>query len=144
MNAKPADEGGEPAVTGWEHPVGDAHELLLDRLILDSDGQPVGMVDDLELGEAAGGGALVITAILCGPTALGPRLGGRPGTWWLSVGRRLRPTGDPYPVRIPFDEVTALDRRALTVRCSGRHCGTWLLRDWVYDKLISRIPGGAR
>jgi hypothetical protein len=101
-------------------------------------------VDDLELSDPADGGAPVITAILCGPTALGPRIGGRLGTWWLAIGRRLRPLDDPYPVRIPFDEVTGLDRRQLTVRRSGAANGTWLLRNWVHDKLISRIPGGTR
>ena len=129
--------------TGWQHPVCDANDLLLDRLILDADGQPVGMVDDLELSDPADG-APVITAILCGPTALGPRIGGRLGTWWLAIGRRLRPLDDPYPVRIPFTEVTGLDRRQLTIRHRAGASGTWRLRDWVYDKLISRIPGGAR
>jgi sporulation protein YlmC with PRC-barrel domain len=118
--------------------------LLLDRLILDCDGQPVGMVDDVELTEPGDGGAPVVTAILCGPTALGPRIGGHLGTWWLAIGRRLRPLDDPYPVRIPFDDVVALDRRELTVRRSGEANGTWRLREWVYDKLISRIPGGTR
>jgi sporulation protein YlmC with PRC-barrel domain len=131
-------------MTGWQHQVCDANDLLLDRLIVDCDGQPVGMVDDLELTEPGAGGAPVITAILCGPTALGPRLGGRLGTWWLAIGRRLRPLGDPYPVRIPFDDVTAVDRRQLTVRRPGAANGTWLLREWVYEKLVSRIPGGAR
>jgi hypothetical protein len=128
----------------WEHRICDANDLLLDRLILDRDGQPVGMVDDLELSEPGDGGAPVITAILCGPTALGPRIGGHLGTWWLAIGRRLRPLGDPYPVRIPFEDVIALDRRQLTVRGSGADYGTGQLREWVYQKVISRIPGGAR
>jgi sporulation protein YlmC with PRC-barrel domain len=131
-------------MTGWQHPICDANDLLLDRLILDCDGQPVGMVDDVELTEPGDGGAPVVTAILCGPTALGPRIGGHLGTWWLAIGRRLRPLDDPYPVRIPFDDVVALDRRELTVRRSGEANGTWRLREWVYDKLISRIPGGTR
>jgi hypothetical protein len=128
----------------WEHRVCDANDLLLDRLILDRDGQPIGMVDDLELAEPEGGGAPVITAILCGPTALGPRIGGHIGTWWLAIGRRLRPLGDPYPARIPFDDVTDLNRRQLTVSRSGVDYDTSRLREWVYDKVISRIPGGAR
>jgi hypothetical protein len=128
----------------WEHRVCDANDLLLDRLILDCDGLPMGMVDDLELTEPEEGGAPVITAILCGPTALGPRIGGHIGTWWLAIGRRLRPLDNPYPVRIPFDDVVALDRRQLTVSRSGMDYDTSRLREWVYDKLVSRIPGGAR
>jgi hypothetical protein len=130
-------------MTEWQHQVCDANDLLLDRLILDCDGQPAGMVDDLELTETPGS-ALVVSAILCGPTALGPRLGGRIGTWWLAIGRRLRPLDDPYPVRIPFGDVVALDRRQLTVRRPGAENKTWRLRDWVYEKVIRRIPGGTR
>jgi hypothetical protein len=128
----------------WEHRVCDANDLLLDRLILDRDGEPIGMVDDLELTKPDDGGAPVITAILCGPTALGPRIGGHLGTWWLAIGRRLRPLDDPYPERIPFDDVTDLNRRELTVSRPGADYGTWRLREWMYDKVISRIPGGAR
>lgn len=131
-------------INGWQHQFCDANDLLLDRLILDCDGQPIGMVDDLELSEPADGCASAVTAILCGPTALGPRIGGRLGTWWLAIGRRLRPLDDPYPVRIPFDDVTGLDRRQLTVSRPGTAYGTWLLRGWAYDKLISRILGGTR
>jgi hypothetical protein len=130
-------------MTEWQHQVCDANDLLLDRLILDCDGQPAGMVDDLELTETPGS-ALVVSAILCGPTALGPRLGGRLGTWWLAIGRRLRPLDDPYPVRIPFGDVVALDRQQLTVRRPGAENKTWRLRDWVYEKVIRRIPGGTR
>jgi hypothetical protein len=130
-------------MTEWQHQVCDANDLLLDRLILDCDGQPAGMVDDLELTETPGS-ALVVSAILCGPTALGPRLGGRIGTWWLAIGRRLRPLDDPYPVRIPFGDVVALDRRQLTVRRPGAENKTWRLRDWVYEKVIRRVPGGTR
>ncbi len=128
----------------WDHPICDANDLLLDRLILDRDGQPVAMVDDLELTEPGDGSAPVITAILCGPTALGPRIGGRVGTWWLAIGRRLRPLDDPYPVRIPFDDVDVLDHRQLVVRRSAADYGTSRLREWVFDKVISRIPGGGQ
>jgi hypothetical protein len=131
-------------MSAWEHRVCDANDLLLDRLILDRDSQPIGMVDDLELTEPDDGGAPVITAILCGPTALGPRIGDHLGTWWLAIGRRLRPLDDPYPARIPFDDVTDLNRRELTVRRCAAEYDTRRLRDWVFDKLISRIPGGAR
>ena len=44
-----------------------------------------------------------MTALLCGPTAFGPRIGGRLGTWWQAIGRRLRPVTDPYPNRIPTE-----------------------------------------
>ena len=131
-------------MTTWEERKFTANDLLLDRLLTDSRGVPAGRVDDLELSDPGPGRPPVLTALLSGPTAFGPRIGGRLGTWWLAIGRRLRPLQDPYPVRIPFDDVTGLDRRQLTVRHTGADYQTWRLRDWVYDKLISRIPGGAR
>ena len=79
-----------------------ADELLWDHLILDCDDKPVGMVDDLELTDPGDGGAPVLTALLCGPTAFGPRLGGRIGIWWTAVGRRLRAGDDPYPPAFPW------------------------------------------
>jgi hypothetical protein len=74
-----------------------ADELLLDRQIFDADGLPAGKVDDLELTLPEDGGPPVLTAILTGPLALGPRIGGRLGQWWAAAGRRLRPDDDPHP-----------------------------------------------
>ena len=48
---------------------------LLDRQILDRDGQDVGKVDDVEFGLDEHG-VPYLTALLVGPHALGPRLGG--------------------------------------------------------------------
>jgi hypothetical protein len=126
----------------WDHAVCDANDLLLDRLILDCNGDPVGMVDDLELGDVDG--ALVLTALLCGPTALGPRIGDRIGTWWLAVARRVRPAGEPYPVRIPMSLVTQIDRTQVTLSVTREQAGTLTLHDWVDDHVIGRIPGGQR
>jgi hypothetical protein len=118
-----------------------AQQMLWDRLIVDVDGEPVGMVDDLELSDSEDGGAPFLTAILCGPTALGPRIGDRIGTWWLAVARRLRPTDDPQPIRIPFFWVAVLDRRELRLDVSRDQVGTGRLRYWVDEKIIRRIPG---
>lgn len=118
-----------------------ANDALLDRQILDVDGQPVGRVDDLELTEPGDGGPPVLTALLCGPTALGPRLGGRIGTWWLSVGRRLRARDDPYPNRIPVSQVGDAQPSEITLTVSRDELDADRLRDWVRDKVIARIPG---
>src|SRR5690242_11104107 len=95
-----------------------ANSALLDREIFDVHGEPVGRVDDLELTETDDGGAPVLTALLCGPTAFGPRLGGRIGTWWLSVGRRLRARDDPYPNRIPLSQVATVEPTGITLSVS--------------------------
>jgi hypothetical protein len=117
-----------------------ANQMLLDRLLIASGGEPVGMVDDLELSEPQAGESPTITALLSGPTALGPRLGGRPGTWWLSIGRRMRPEDDPYPNRVPFDTVTEVDHRGITLSLPADQVPTRRFRGWVRDKIIARVP----
>ena len=121
-----------------------ANRALFDRLILGADGEPAGMVDDLELTERDG--QLEWTAILCGPTALGPRIGGRIGAFWYAVGRRLRPYDDPSPLRIPLEVVASVSVRDVRLRVEAQELGLTRLRDWVQDKVIDRIPGngGAR
>src|SRR5207237_10162061 len=76
---------------------------LLDRQILDRDGQDVGKVDDVEftVGED---GTTYLSALLVGPEALGRRLGGRPGRVVSGTAARLAPAR-PGPIRIPHDTV---------------------------------------
>jgi hypothetical protein len=121
-----------------------ANEDLLDQQIFDVHGEPVGRVDDLELTEPADGGPPELTALLCGPTALGPRIGGRFGTWWLSVGRRLRARDDPYPNRIPIALVTSVGDTGITLSESRDRLDTDRLRDWTRDKVVGRIPGSGQ
>jgi hypothetical protein len=118
-----------------------ADELLLDRQILDVDGEAVGKVDDLELTEPPDGGAPVLTAFLSGPTALGPRIGGRLGLWWASIGRRLRPVDADYPNRIPINQVEAVDRTEVRLSVSRDVLDADRFRDWTRDHIIGRIPG---
>jgi hypothetical protein len=102
------------------------------------------MVDDLELTDVGDGLGPVLTAILCGPMALGPRIGGRLGVCWTAIGRRLRERDDPYPPRIPLATVERIDATGVYL-CVGRaDVPTGALRDWVDDKIVSRIPGGRR
>jgi sporulation protein YlmC with PRC-barrel domain len=118
-----------------------ANEDLLDQQIFDVAGEPVGRVDDLELTEPDGGGPPVLTALLCGPTALGPRIGGRIGTWWLAIGRRLRARDDPYPNRIPVAQVSTVGPTGITLSESRDTLDTDRFRDWARDKIVARIPG---
>jgi hypothetical protein len=120
-----------------------ADELLLDRQILDADNLPVGKVDDLEFSAPDDGGPPVVTAILTGPLALGPRIGGRIGQWWAAVGRRLRPNDDPNPNRIPIDLVDHCDRLELRLSVSRDVLDADRLRDWTRDHIIAPIPGSA-
>jgi hypothetical protein len=118
-----------------------ANHLILDRVITAADGDHVGMVDDIELSEPDGDEPPVITAFLSGPTALGPRIGGRLGLWWLSIGRRLRPEDVEYPNRIPVGVVKTLDVRGVELTIDAEQVSTRRLHDWLLTKIIRRIPG---
>jgi sporulation protein YlmC with PRC-barrel domain len=112
---------------------------LLDRQIVDADGEPVGKVDDVEL-TPADDGVPVVTALLCGQQALGERIGGGLGRWIAAVARRMsEPPGLP-PARIPMDLIAEVSsavhlsvRRELLVDPP--------LETWLRDHLIGRIPG---
>lgn len=118
-----------------------ANESLLDRQLFDVDGRPAGKVDDLELSADFQGGPPVLTALLTGPTAFGPRLGGRLGVFWLSVGRRLRPNNDPYPNRVPITQVEQVDGTGVRLNATRDRMDLDRFRDWVRDHIIGRIPG---
>ena len=82
---------------------------LLDRQLLDCNGEMFGKADDLELTDTAHG--LTVTAVLTGPAALLNRLGGHLGAGLTDHYRRLRmsePDRD-LPWRIDFGEVERLD-----------------------------------
>jgi hypothetical protein len=68
-------------MTRWREQEFTANDLLLDRQLIDSRGMPASRVDDLELSEPSPGQPPALTALLRGPTAFGPRIGGRLGTW---------------------------------------------------------------
>jgi hypothetical protein len=117
----------------------DAALNLLDRQIIDPDGRLLANVDDLELTERDDG-RLVFTAILTGPGALGPRLGGRLGHWTVAVWRRLRTDAVAEPARIDAADISRIDSAVhLSVRPDDP--GIDGLERWVAEHLISRIPG---
>ncbi|MDQ1537495.1 MAG: hypothetical protein QOE58_1888, partial [Actinomycetota bacterium] len=62
---------------------------LLDRQVDDTEGKAVCKVDDLELTVPEDGGPPYVSAILCGPQALGPRIGGLLGDWMVFWARAL-------------------------------------------------------
>jgi sporulation protein YlmC with PRC-barrel domain len=121
----------------------DAALHLLDRQILDCEQQPVAKVDDVELRMPDDGGPPVVTALLCGPAALGPRLGGRLGEWVVAAHRRVAYERGGKPVRIPFEVVKAIDNSVdLTVNRDAS--GALTLDHWVRDHIVGRLPGAFR
>lgn len=131
-------------MTRWDEQEFTANDLLLDRQIIDSHGLPAGRVDDLELSAPSPGQPPVLTALLCGPTAFGPRIGGRLGTWWLAVGRRLRPVEDSYPNRIPAELIDHVDRLEITLLSPRENLDSYRFALWVRKKIIDLIPGSTR
>ncbi|NHN54650.1 hypothetical protein G9U51_02495 [Calidifontibacter sp. DB0510] len=118
-------------------------DQLLDVQIYAADGEPLGKVDDLEFTTPSDGGAPVLTAILCGPSAFGPRLGGLVGLTVWAIGRRLSPTGSD-PVRVPMTQVDRVNRREIRLRESARPLGTHRFADWTREHIVCQIPGGSR
>jgi hypothetical protein len=131
-------------MTRWSEQEFTANDLLLDRQLIDSRGMPAGRVDDLELSDPGPGQPPVLTALLCGPTAFGPRIGGRLGTWWQAIGRRLRPVADPYPNRIPIDLIDHVDRLEITLLTPRENLDSYRFRRWVEGNIIGPIPGSTR
>jgi sporulation protein YlmC with PRC-barrel domain len=110
---------------------------LLDRQVIDSQDRLVCNVDDVEL-ELDETGHPCVTAILVGPRALGPRIGGRLGHWFVAVAARL--ADSEQPPRIDFGQVTDIGN-AIKVSRTVQELNVTPLEDWVRDNVIARIPG---
>ena len=115
----------------------DLHLHLMDRQVIDTDGRMVCKVDDLEL-RLDEDGRPYVTAILAGPRALGPRIGGRLGRWIGAIATRL--AGSPDPPRIDFGLVVDIGS-AVTVARGHGGLPVAALEQWVDEHLIARIPG---
>ena len=117
----------------------DAGLQLLDRQILDSHGRMAGKVDDLvlEFPDEPNTPPNVV-AILSGPGALAPRIGGRLGAWIAAVYGRL--ADEPHPNQMSFGIVKRIDNH-VEVELPREELGIMGLEDWVWTKVISKIPG---
>ena len=106
----------------------DARLHLLDRQVLDVDGTPVTVVDDVELTDPDGAdGAPRVLALLSG-SVLNTRLigGHQPAARWYRVPwSAVREVGVTLDLSVRGEELDV----------------TWTER-WLRDHLIARIPGG--
>jgi hypothetical protein len=93
----------------------------LDREIIDSDGRPAGIVDDLEITGCR------VTAILTGQIVTLRILGGRPPDGYLNT--------FPWPLVRKIGTIVQLSSPAPTDRIEWSE--NWLRTHW-----IGRIPGG--
>ena len=111
----------------------DAHLSILDRQVLDVDGHPVGVVDDLELDEPTGrvlepgSPAPAVRNLVHGVIVLNRIFG------------RRRPLG--HIARVPWDAVADLDS-AVHLAVPGDTLDVGWLEGWLADNVIARIPGG--
>ena len=112
---------------------------LLDRQIVDRDGEPVGKDDDVELDYDERGDAYV-TGLLLGQQALGERIGGGLGRWISAIARRMSEPPDQPPIRIGFDLVAKIDS-AVHLSVARELLPEPPLEVWLRDHLIGRIPG---
>jgi hypothetical protein len=126
-------------VTGGRRLYGALH--LLDRQIVDVDGRMAGKVDDLELEPSADGDTFHVAAILSGPGALGPRLGGRLGRFVAAVHRRL--ADEPRPAEVSFGVVTEVDNH-VTVGLSRDDLESNRAEAWARTHVVDHIPGADR
>ncbi|MBW8801472.1 MAG: hypothetical protein JF597_50415, partial [Streptomyces sp.] len=113
---------------------------LLDRQVLDTEGRAVGNVDDVELLVPEDGSAPYVVALLTGPQALAPRLGGLLGQWVLFVTRSLTTGDTSRPGRIGMELLTDLGSK-LTVARSRAELGVHRNEDRARHYLVDRIPG---
>jgi hypothetical protein len=124
-----------PVVPGRRY---DAALHLLDRQLVDPDGELVAKVDDLEVAEDRHG-RLVLTAVLTGPGALGPRMHGRLAELMLAVWSRLHPAEHPRPGRIPMGDVVRISS-AVHVGRRRDQLGVEGFERWVREHVVERLP----
>jgi hypothetical protein len=75
---------------------------------------------------------------MSGPGALAPRLGGRLGSSIAAVYGRL--AEEPYPYEISFGVVKSIDNH-VELMLPRDDLGIMGLEEWVWNRVISRIPG---
>jgi len=117
----------------------DAMLDLMDRQIVDHDGGMVGKVDDVELEEREDG-RLVVSGLLTGPGALGPRLGGALGSITTAVWSRLSGRPADSPKRIDVSAVAGYGT-VVELAISRRAADVDGFEDWVRDRVICALPG---
>jgi hypothetical protein len=113
---------------------------LLDRQVVDAEGKAVGNVDDVELYVPDDGSPPYVVALLTGPQALGPRLGGVLGRWLVFWSQSIARSSDQEPGRIGAELITDIGAQ-LKVARSRRELGVHENEDRAREYLIDRIPG---
>jgi sporulation protein YlmC with PRC-barrel domain len=111
---------------------------LLDRQVVDTHGDPVGKVDDVELSEEG-----LVTALLVGPQALAGRIGGVLGELLLFLSAGIGRDSTEEPVRVAVELVTDYGTQ-ITVARSREELGAHRNEDRAREYVVGRIPGADR
>jgi sporulation protein YlmC with PRC-barrel domain len=115
---------------------------ILDRQLVDRNGQMCGMVDDLELTRSEETGQLYVSAVLSGPGALVTRLGARRFGSWLRRVNAVVAGEDSDPVRVPFGRVSDIGAH-ITLSVDVDQTGTASAERWVRRHVIDHFPGSS-
>ncbi len=107
---------------------------VLDKPLIDVNGQPAGRVDAI-IAEWRPGDRPRVTYLEVSGTALAYRLHRRLGRWVARVG-----SGRMQGWRIPWSDVNAVDT-AISLRVDARNTPALAWERWLAEKVISRIPG---
>jgi sporulation protein YlmC with PRC-barrel domain len=111
---------------------------LLDRQVVDTQGEPVGKVDDVEISDEG-----YVVALLLGPQALAGRLGGLLGGWLQFWSEALTRERTFAPGRIGVEQVVDYGRE-IQVGRSREELQVHRNEDRFRKYLVSRIPGAGR
>jgi hypothetical protein len=120
----------------------DAGGGLLDRQIVDRDKRLAGKVDDVELEEREDG-RLVVTALLTGPGALGPRFSGPVGSVVRRSWSRLSGKDVTTADRIDFRLVSGIDT-VVHLGVGKESLEVQGFEEWVRTRVIEAIPGAGQ
>jgi hypothetical protein len=114
---------------------------LLDRQLVDRDGNLAGKVDDIEFEESDDPNGLPrVTAILSGLGALASHVGGDVGYWLAATERRLTEARERHPSRIDFALVREIGS-AIHISADRDELDSSRAERWTRDVIIDRIPG---
>lgn len=107
----------------------DARLHLLDRQLIDADGEPVGIIDDLELadGHRDDGTPPTVTAVLSGRVLFTRIFGGQ------------QPRAQLHD--LPWASVDRIGTSVHLRPGADTRGGQWV-EHWLRDQIIGRIPGG--
>jgi sporulation protein YlmC with PRC-barrel domain len=113
---------------------------LLDRQILDDRGRPVAKVDDIELGLDPADELPTVTALLCGPAALGGRFGRPLGGFLQGFRRLMRGADGDEPLAVSMNLVVEIGP-ALKLDTNRESLPVTEVEEFLGQHVIGHIPG---